>query len=400
MSIEVSIIMISYNKYPQNLYSLYALENQTFDHEKMEVILIDDASSDETPSIQSETFNFPFRYIQCEKNVGRAKTKNIGIEESKGDILIFIDSEVILDPEFVEQHYLYHQTNDNLVVAGCLKHYCAYTVFYPDFFEHEKGRLLHLIKRRRRWVPREKRISFKKRIKSGTDKFSFFSKEEIQQARYKVYAYHEPTFPEVIEKYGPELNDYTIPWKLVITRNVSMRKSLIEAIGPFDEEFQGHGIEDWELGYRLYKYGAKIIDNPNACVYHQEHPRSPDNSIDNINNFLIFLNKHPNFDVGVMALAWLGKKGYIQINEIITEFYQVSNEHPDMLTYMTKGFNALFNSVFRLMSENRKVTKLLNDSGIENDLVWKESIFNERDRLISQNKGRKLIETLDILLNL
>ena len=401
MSIEVSIIMISYNKYPQNLFSLYALENQTFDHSKMEVILVDDASTDEAPTIKNESFNFPFKYIQCDKNVGRLKTKNIGIEESKGDILIFIDSEMILDPEFVEQHYLYHQANENSVVAGCLQHYCAYTVFYPEFNKWQRRRLLSLIKKRRKWVPRENRISFRKRILSGTtDKFPLFSKEEIKQARYKVYAYQEPTFPEVIERYGVELKEYTMPWKFVITRNVSMRKSLIEAVGPFDEGFQGHGCEDWEFGYRLYQYGAKIIDNPNVCVYHQEHPRSPDNKIDNINNYLTFFTKHPNFDVGVMALAWIGKKSYIQINEIITEYYQATEEYPEMLTYMTKGFNTLFHAVFVCLSEKRKVTNLLSASGIENDLEWKESMLNERERLISENKGSKLVETLDLLINL
>ncbi|MBP3041694.1 glycosyltransferase family 2 protein [Bacillaceae bacterium Marseille-Q3522] len=400
MSIEVSVIMISYNKYPQNLFSLYALENQTFDHLKMEVIFVDDASTDETSTIKNQSFNFPFKYIQCDNNVGRSKTKNIGIEASKGDILIFIDSEMILDPEFVEQHYLNHQTNDNLVVTGCLQHYGTYTVFNPGFNKRQKRRLLSLMKKRRKFLPSEKRNLVSKQVlSSATDIFPLFTQEEIQQAQYKILEFHQPTFRELIERYGLEFKDYTMPWKFVITRNVSMRKSLIEAVGPFYEGFQGHGCEDWELGYRLYKYGAKIIENPNVCVYHQEHPISPDNKKENINNYLTFFKQHPNFDVGVMALVWIGKS-YFEVNEIITEHYQITEESQEMLTYMTRGFHALFYQIFKNLHENRKVTNLLLASGIENDLQWKEFMFNEREKLINENKGTKLVETLDFLLKL
>lgn len=392
--------MISYNKYPQNLFSLYALENQTFDHSKMEVIFVDDASTDETYTIKNQSFNFPFTYIQCDTNVGRSKTKNIGIEEAKGEILIFIDSEMILDPDFVEQHYLLHQTEKNLVVAGCLQHYGTFTVYEPEFKKRQRRRLLALIKKKRKWIPRERRVSFRERIvNSTTDKFPLFTKEQIQKSQYKVLAFHEPVFREIIEFFGLELKDYTMPWKFVITRNVSLKKSLIEAVGPFYEGFQGHGCEDWEFGYRLYKYGAKIIEYPNVCVYHQEHPRSKENRKENIKNYLTFLNQHPNFDVGALSLAWI-KKNYFEVNEIITEYYRISEESPQMITYMTKGFNALFNSVLNNLYEGRKVTKLLSVSGIENDLEWKEQIFKERENLINENKGTKLVETLDFLLNL
>lgn len=400
MSIEVSVIMISYNKYPQNLFSLYALENQTFDLSKMEVIFVDDASTDRTSTIKDQSFNFSFKYIQCKKNVGRSKTKNIGIDKSQGEIIIFIDSEMILDPEFVEQHYSLHQKEDNLVVSGCLQHYGAYTIFDPEFNIRQKTRLLSLMKERRRVIPREKRISVKKQVKNRpTELFPLFTKEEIQQSQYKTLAFHNPVFQELIEVYGLELKDYTMPWKFVITRNVSVKKSLIEAVGPFYEGFRGHGCEDWEFGYRLYRHGAKIIENPNVSVYHQEHPRSRENKKENINNYLTFFKRHPNFDVGAMSLAWIGKS-YIQINEMISEHYKIMEESPEMLTYLTRGFNALFFLILTNLYENKKITKLLSASGIENDLKWKKKILYERKQLIKKNKGTKLVETLDFLLNL
>lgn len=49
--IKVSIIMPTYNKYHQTSLSLYGLSKQTFPHAQYEVILVDDASSDNTPNL-------------------------------------------------------------------------------------------------------------------------------------------------------------------------------------------------------------------------------------------------------------------------------------------------------------------------------------------------------------
>jgi cellulose synthase/poly-beta-1,6-N-acetylglucosamine synthase-like glycosyltransferase len=69
--IEVSIIIPSYNKYPLNLLTLYSLEKQNFDFSKMEVLLIDDASEDQTSELL-ENYQPPyhFNYIRCKQNNG------------------------------------------------------------------------------------------------------------------------------------------------------------------------------------------------------------------------------------------------------------------------------------------------------------------------------------------
>ncbi len=67
----------------------------------MEVIFIDDASTDQT---QEELRNyqppFHFKYIRNEQNLGRAKVRNLGIKSSRGKILIFLDAEMICEPDF------------------------------------------------------------------------------------------------------------------------------------------------------------------------------------------------------------------------------------------------------------------------------------------------------------
>lgn len=398
MSIEVSVIMISYNKYPQNLFSLFALENQTFDLSKMEVIFVDDSSTDETSKLKEYSFGFEFKYIRCETNVGRSKAKNIGIHASRGSILIFIDAEMILDPEFVIQHYNYHQIEDNFVVTGCLQHYCTYTVIDPNFNTKQRKHVYSLIKKTNR--KSSKKIKLRKSLLKKThEKIQLFSEEDVKNLQYKNLSFYEPFYPEVIHKYGTEFKGFYMPWIFVITHNISLRKNLIMDVGLFYEEFQGYGCEDWELGYRLYKNGAKIIDNPHVHVYHQEHPRGNNDSNEGIDNYLKFFRQHPNFDVGVMCLAWIGKSRF-EINDLIGEFKKLNRENPEQYVNFSKGLIELFNGVLVCLSEKKRITDLLSYSEMKSDINKMELMVKEKKKLAMEKKAEKLVKTMDYLLNL
>ena len=91
--ILVSVVMPSYNRYPLNLYALQSLQKQTFPSSQMEVIFIDDGSSDETPNIGSGlTTEFPIKWIRNESPLGRSKARNLGVEYASGRIIARIRS--------------------------------------------------------------------------------------------------------------------------------------------------------------------------------------------------------------------------------------------------------------------------------------------------------------------
>ncbi len=97
MSIDVSIIIPTYNKFPLNLLTLYSLENQTYDSSKFEVILVDDGSTDSTLSIADNyLFPFHFKYIRVPQNIGRPAARNTGIRAAKGRWIIFLDAEILV----------------------------------------------------------------------------------------------------------------------------------------------------------------------------------------------------------------------------------------------------------------------------------------------------------------
>ena len=88
--------MPAYNKYEYISLSLYCLLKQTFEYSKFEVILIDDCSTDKTHLIPME-FDppFKFKYIRLFKNQGRSRARNIGISHAEGEIIIFLDGEML-----------------------------------------------------------------------------------------------------------------------------------------------------------------------------------------------------------------------------------------------------------------------------------------------------------------
>jgi glycosyltransferase involved in cell wall biosynthesis len=64
---------------------------------RKEIIVVEDASSDESPGIL-EQYGDAIRLIKLEKNVGASRARNVGIATAKGDFLVFLDGDDLLLP--------------------------------------------------------------------------------------------------------------------------------------------------------------------------------------------------------------------------------------------------------------------------------------------------------------
>jgi len=392
--------MNSYNKYPQCLYSLYALEGQTFDHSKMEVIFVDDASTDETPLLENYQPPYKFQYIRPSTNQGRSKAKNIGLTAAKGDIIIMLDAEVIMEPGFVERQYLYHQSEEPRAIAVCANHFSAYTVYDEHFNHNETVRFLNLAKRNMRKVAHsvQKALKKKHRRSSKKGKIEFLTKLDILQQKYKGLSFPTPFCPEITERFGQELNGFYLPWIFVITHMLSFKRSLLNEIGLFYEGFQGYGSEDWEFGYRLHKYGVKIIDDPEGVIYHQEHSRnSQSDEKESVSNYFTFFKRHYNFDIGSFCLAWIGKDLFY-VNEVIAEYHTLVNRSGDRYSHFIDTSIKLLSAVFELIIDEKTVTQLLHSANISEDEI--NALFVQQEELKELKCYPYLTETMDFLLNL
>lgn len=111
MPIEISVIICTYNRDKFIYQTLEHIANNGFPADSYEIILIDNNSTDRTAAECrrfSDRFpNLNFHYF-TETRQGLSFARNRGIQESQGDILLFLD-----DDAFMQKGYL-HRLSDYL----------------------------------------------------------------------------------------------------------------------------------------------------------------------------------------------------------------------------------------------------------------------------------------------
>ncbi len=97
----VSIIIPIYNTERYLRDCLNSIKNQTFTD--LEVIMVDDGSSDQSPDIcrEFERSDSRFRYYRKE-NGGAGSARNYGIEKATGDYIAFVDSDDHIAQDYIE----------------------------------------------------------------------------------------------------------------------------------------------------------------------------------------------------------------------------------------------------------------------------------------------------------
>ncbi|RKY43532.1 MAG: hypothetical protein DRP88_09160, partial [Candidatus Neomarinimicrobiota bacterium] len=98
----LSVIVPAYNSQHSIEECLQSLINQNYPKDRYEIIVVNDGSTDRTADIlQKYNRSKLIRVIHHDKNRGLAAARNTGIKNSNGDILVFIDSDMIADKNFL-----------------------------------------------------------------------------------------------------------------------------------------------------------------------------------------------------------------------------------------------------------------------------------------------------------
>ncbi len=205
---EISLIVITYNQIEYLRRQIESIKAQRTSAD-FEVIIVNDCSSDGTADfLNSLQKNENWKFINNEKNFGRAMVRNIGADLASGEILIFVDGDLYLSPNFLEAHRMFHSNNPDSVAVG--------KVVY------ENGDSL---------------------------------------CRYLE------TRGAVKMEPGDNL-----PFRYFVSWNFSILRSAFSSLEGFDTDFSGYGGEDLEFGYRLTKASQKIYYLEEATATHIQHP--------------------------------------------------------------------------------------------------------------------------------
>src|ERR1700749_4522865 len=103
MQPAISVITCAHNSKPDNLeQTLAALKSQTLGTEHWEYLLIDNGSDEPLAARVDLSWHPHGRHIR-EDNLGLTHARLRGISESRGEVLVFVDDDNVLDIDYLEQ---------------------------------------------------------------------------------------------------------------------------------------------------------------------------------------------------------------------------------------------------------------------------------------------------------
>ena len=209
-SLQVSVVIPTYNRLSRLQRVLAAFATQTFPTDNFEVVVVSDGSSDGTDEYLA-TVSLPFPLtVVTQANAGPAAARNRGVEAARGEIVLFVDDDVVASPELIERHVASHRSaGQDAVVIG--------PMMTPGDFAM------------RPWVEWE------------------------QQMLYKQYD-------------AMNAGLYSAGFRQFYTGNASLPRARFVAAGGFDTRFRR--AEDVELGYRLDRAGVGWVWNADAVGHH------------------------------------------------------------------------------------------------------------------------------------
>lgn len=94
---------------------LASLERQTFQRNQFEVIVVDDGSDDGTRELLARTNGV--RVIE-QANKGPGEARNAGFDAAKGELVLFLDSDVDTHENLISTHVEYHTSHPEIAATG------------------------------------------------------------------------------------------------------------------------------------------------------------------------------------------------------------------------------------------------------------------------------------------
>ncbi len=219
---DCSIIIPVFNRVELTQQCLTALAKVT-DGIRYEVIVVDNASTDETKKLLS-ALGGDIQIVTNETNLGFAKACNQGAHLSRGKYLVFLNNDTIPLSGWLENLIQEVETNATVDVVGS-------KLLYPDDTIQHAGVV--------------------------------FSKY-FEQTPHHIFAGAANNLPAVNSR--REFQAVTAACMLV-------RKETFQKIGGFDEEFV-NGFEDIDFCLKVRQLGKKVVYQPRSCLYHLESQSS------------------------------------------------------------------------------------------------------------------------------
>ena len=116
LRVKVSVVVPVYNKAPYLKEAFDSIFSQTF-HD-MEVIAVDDRSTDDSLSVLRSFTDPRLRIIALERNLGPAGAVQRGMDAALGEYIVRMDADDLMEPRRVERQVAYMDTDPTVGASG------------------------------------------------------------------------------------------------------------------------------------------------------------------------------------------------------------------------------------------------------------------------------------------
>lgn len=232
---DISLIVSSFERPANLLRCLHSIAAQKGLNGRIEVVVADDGSRDETEDLIRQfgrSVDFPIKYTLHEHDGFRlSQCRNEGMLASTADYLLFTDADCVLPSDHVSIH-LQSRRRGRVVAGHCYR------------LDAEASDRLCV-----------------ERIRSG-NLFPLLKRREVRRAYWKG-----------IKSRAYELLRISMRPRLSGS-NIGVWRADCERVNGFDENFVGWGMEDTDFQRRLESIGVRS-NLARTGVYHLWHPQHP-----------------------------------------------------------------------------------------------------------------------------
>lgn len=212
-----------------------------------EIIVVNDGDPENLPTLAG----YGARALQAEKSGNRAQNRNLAAAKARGDILVFIDGDILVEDGALDKL----RDIDYKNISGACAAVAAMQV-----------------------VPEEAAVILK----------DFNGRDWSRERGFDLF---HRVFPD--SRAGTK----NLPWNRFYSAICAVPRDKFFAAGAFDENLSGWGGEDIDLGYRLSALGSLVFEQSIRGI-HIPHPRNQrENELTGRKNMYAMLAKYRNRDM-------------------------------------------------------------------------------------------------------
>lgn len=205
---EISVVIPCQGRVPALVETLSSLGRQMLEPDRFEVIVVDNGTAEPAgPVVAAETFRFAVTVLE-QPDAGAARARNAGARQARAPLLLFLDADMLADPNLLGHHLRCRQQGDRRLVAG---------------------------------------------------------------ARDSWPAARQNLFTRTVELDRNFIPGQPCTFQQVFSANLSIGRQDFLDMGGFDEAFPLSGFEDIDLAYRGVQDGMTLVCCAEAVAYHN-HP--------------------------------------------------------------------------------------------------------------------------------